>query len=318
MALGKGGRVFVTGASGFIGSRVAKFAVDEGYEVYGLSRTEQSDEKIRSLGAVPVRGDLTTLDVLRREAAAADAVFHLADPHAREFTMPWEEVLRIDTPAVTAMADGLEGSGKPLVVTSGSVVAAPDPSGKETTETSLLWPEGQAPHLRHLAERADLALGAKNIKVCVIRLAQCVYGQGGSGPRFFLQMAHGRGKINYPEEGNKRMSTVHVDDAARMYILAAQKADGCDIFNCTAPSEVTSRKISEAVGKAIGVPAVSLKHDDMVAQFGPFLVKAMSTENHCSSAKATEKLGWKAQEVGIEDDIISGSYKAVAMELKTK
>lgn len=311
-------RIFMTGASGYIGSRVTSFAIAEGYEVYGLARIEKSEEKLKSLGAVPVRGSLESLDVLRREAAAADIVIHLADPQTDNFKMPYEEVLRIGNAAVTALAGGMEGTDKPLITTSGSLVAAPDPTGAETTETSPPWPEAEAPHQRIKAEKHALGFVEKGVKVIVIRLAPSVYGHGGSGPRMFMLMAAARGEVSIVDEGSVRTSVVHVDDAARLYLLAAKKAKPGDIFNCTAHTDVTMRELLGAIAEALGIPTRSLTHEESMKQLGRLFTNIQVKGNRASSTKAKEELGWQPKEIGICDDIRSGSYRAVAEEIKQK
>lgn len=309
-------RIFMTGASGYIGSRITSFAITEGYDVYGLARSEESEEKLKSLGAVPVRGSLATLDVLRSEAAAADIVIHLASPQSDSLGMSWEDILRIDNPAVSALADGLQGTHKPLIISSGSLVAAADTSGAETTEESLPWPDNEAPHQRIKAEQHALELIEKGVKVIVIRLAACVHGYGGSGPRAFLRLAAARGEVAYVDQGSPRTTFVHVDDAARLYLLAAKKAKAGDIFNCTAQSDVTKRALCEAVGEALELPTRSLSYEDHLKALGAFFTTFQVMENRASSAKAKTELGWQPVELGILEDIRSGSYQAVAKEIR--
>lgn len=130
-------RIFMTGGSGYIGSAVTELAISCGYEVYSLSRTEASDAKLTALGATPVRGDLNSLDVLRQQSAAADIVFHLADSLTDDWGQDYAKVVATDAAAVDAMGAGLEGTHKPFVVTSGSLVVAA--TGAETDEDSPLW-----------------------------------------------------------------------------------------------------------------------------------------------------------------------------------
>ncbi|EOO03230.1 putative nad dependent epimerase protein [Phaeoacremonium minimum UCRPA7] len=308
-------RIFITGGSGFVGSRIIFFAVAEGYEVRALSRSEKSDEKLQDLGAVPVRGDLSTLEVLTQEAAVADVVIHLADSQIGNLGMSWDEILRIDGAAVGALAEGLNGSGKRLLVTSGSLVAAADPTGAETDESSPPWPEDQAPHQRLKAEKHALGMVDKGITVATIRLAPCVHGHGGSGPVMFMKLATMRGQVCYVDEGNTRTSFVHVDDAARAYLLAAKKARAGDIFNVTAETNVTMRQLTEAFGEALRLPTKSLTREKAAEMVGQFLARFLTTENRASNAKAKGELGWQPREIGILEDITSGSYKAVAETL---
>ncbi|KAI9929529.1 hypothetical protein ASPWEDRAFT_111168 [Aspergillus wentii DTO 134E9] len=307
-------RIFMTGASGFIGSTIAELAITRGYQIYGLSRTEATDAKLTQLGVVPVRGDLHSLDVLRDQSAQADIVMHLADALAGNFGMDYEEVLRIDFAAVDAIGEGLQGSNKPLVVTSGSLVVAPDPTGAETDETSPLNENPLNGRIR--AERHALELAGKGVKVSVIRLAPFVYGRGGSGIRLFMGMFKNAGQAFYVDDGAVKTSAVHVDDAAQLYLLAAEQAKAGDVFNGVSSTTVTIRELSEAMGEILDLPVVSLPYDKTVGQMGEFLARFLSSENRGSGGKAERELGWKPAGMGILEDIKSGSYVAVAEGLK--
>ncbi|TPR04429.1 26S proteasome subunit RPN7 family protein [Aspergillus niger] len=146
--------IFLTGGSGYLGHAITTHALSKNYTIHSLSRSPESDAKITSLGAVPIRGDLTTHSVLREQSQKADIVIHLADPMAGNYSLPYEERIRIDDESVTAIAEGLVGTNKPLVVTSGSLVVAA--TGTETDENSALWEEGKALNERIVSERKNL------------------------------------------------------------------------------------------------------------------------------------------------------------------
>ncbi|OZJ02288.1 hypothetical protein BZG36_04822 [Bifiguratus adelaidae] len=215
-------RIFVTGATGYIGRVVTEKAVAEGHDVHGLSRTEEGDARLKALGATPVRGDLTTLDVLRRESAQADAVLHLAFIH--DFSIDYEEILRTDAAAVDALAEPLLGTGKALVISSGTAGVQPDPAGGETTEEMPLA-ENRPLSGRARSERHALSLSEKGVRVSSIPLPPYVYGRAGSGfLPLLMQMAVKNGEAAYINEGSLRTSDVYVDDAATLYLLAAKGA----------------------------------------------------------------------------------------------
>ncbi|KAI2616790.1 putative NAD dependent epimerase/dehydratase [Hypoxylon sp. NC1633] len=309
-------RIFMTGASGYLGSVITEFAIADGYEVYGLSRSEASDEKLKKLGAVPVRGELTSLDVLRRESAAADIVIHLADPFNLDLTNGYDWVVKMQKDAADAFADSMQGTGKPLVTTTGALMAAADPNGGETTETS---PRPEKPILpRHLVEQYDQELNKKGIRVSTIRPAPYVYGRGGSGIKLLMFASAKAGRAVCINEGKTYTSTVHVDDAARLYLLAAKKAKAGSIFNATDSTNVTARQLTDAIAEALNVPVVSLTMDEATASLGGFFATFLSSESRASSAKAREELGWVIQEkAGIVADIKSGSYQAVAQAIRS-
>ncbi|TVY33302.1 Uncharacterized protein LSUB1_G006744 [Lachnellula subtilissima] len=314
MASAKPQRIFMTGANGYIGSLITEFAISEGYTVIGLSRSEKSDTKLRNLGAIPVRGDLHTYDVLTRESAQADVVIHLADALAGNWGMEYSEVVRIHNAAVDAIAEGLKGSGKPFIETSGSLVTAPDPNGGETIESSPLV---ETPLNNRIdSEKYSLAQCDKGIKVSALRLAPYVYGRGGSGVGVFMGTGAKNGEVTYVGDGSTCTTTVHVDDPARLYLLAIKNAKAGETYNATYETDVTSRALSEAMGEALGVPLRSLSFEDMASKMGQFFAKFLSAENRASNAKAVQELGWRPREKKILDDIKSGSYVELAKSLR--
>lgn len=219
--------IFITGGSGYIGSTIISHAIASGYTVTALSRTPTSDTKLVSLGATPVRGDLETLSVLTEQAAKADIVISIADAIASNYSLSKSERFRINNAANDALAEGLKGSGKALILTGGSLHAAPDAEGKETDETSPGWPADHwaAFNLGHIKqEYVDMG-----IRVCQIRLAPYVYGRGGSGVGLFMGMWSKQGEGMVVNGGEMRTAAVNVDDACRLYLLVAEKGRAGEI-----------------------------------------------------------------------------------------
>lgn len=309
-------RLFVTGATGYIGCVLVEHAIVEGYDVYGLSRTEKGDATLRALGASAVRGDLATLDILRRESAEADAVIHLARIY--EPNMDWDEVLRIEAAAMDAIGESLRGTRKPLILTSGTGLAAADPAGGETTEESPIA-EGENPLLKRIhTERHGLGLSASGIRVSAIRLPPYVYGRGG-GRGFvtvLMQMALKAGESVYIGDGALRLSSVHVDDAVRLYLLAARQAKSGEVFNGAASTHLTQREIAEAVGKVLDIPVCAIHLEEAEARWGRFAVMFFNRENRASSVKAVRELGWHPKEIDLITDITVGGYVPVAKKLR--
>ncbi len=306
-------RLFITGASGYIGSVVTELAIAEGYDVYALSRTETSDAKLRSLGAVPVRGDLTSLDVLRRESAEADVVIHLATAYTLGVGT-YEAVMPVDIAAVDAIADALAGTGKPLVITSGTLSAAADPTGAETTEASP--PEPNPINTRIKCEQHALALVSRGIRVTGVRLAPYVYGRGGSGVKLFMGMSAQAGSVTCVDGGKNHTTVVHVNDAARLYLLAAEKGKAGELFNASGATDVTARQIFHAIAAALRVPVRDISYEDALAQVGEIFAWFLTAENRASGAKAVKELRWQPNGMGILDEISKGSYQAVAESLR--
>lgn len=314
-------RIFMTGATGYVGQVLTEFAIAQGYTVRGLSRTEANDPKLTRLGATPVRGDLETLDILQAESAKADIVMHLADALlGLGFDTPYDKVLAIDAAAVDAMVAGLKESSpgspseKTLITTSGTMMAAPDPNGGETDEDAPVMLE--FPITRYKAwDHAKAVASDAGVRVLCVRLAPFVYGRGGSGVRLFMEGAAAAGSATYVNGGSTRTTTVHVDDAARLYLLVAQKGRAGEAYNASSETNVTMRELQGAVAETLGVPAVDLSKEEALAKMPPFFVNFLVTENRGSNKKAVSELGWQPTEPGIVEDILKGSYVDVAKSL---
>lgn len=320
-------RIFMTGATGYIGQVLTELAIAQGYTVRGLSRSEPKDANLTRLGATPVRGDLGTLDVLRDEAARADIVMHLADALLGSgFDTPYDEVLAIDAAAVDAMVAGLAESSasggegkKTIVTTSGTMMAAPDPAGGETSEddpVDLNSPITRYKAWDHAKSAAAAAAGPGVVRVSCVRLAPFVYGRGGSGVKMFMEGALAAGAAAYVDGGSTRTTTVHVDDAAALYLLVAEQGRDGEAYNASAETGVTMRELQGAVAGVLGVPAVDLSREDALARMPPFLVNFLVTENRGSNRKAVSELGWRVTQPGIVEDILKGSYVEVAKGLR--
>jgi nucleoside-diphosphate-sugar epimerase len=306
--------LFITGASGYIGSVVTSFAISRGHTVRVLSRSTASDEKLSSLGATPVRGDLFTHDILTREAANADITINIADSIAGQIgKITHEERYRINDEAVQALAKGLEGTNKKLVLTSGTLFIGADPESKETHEGSPVWvnsPFGTG------MEGSFKGVKERGINVNVVRLAPWVYGRGGSGVKLFMSGAAQTGMVSYVDDGIARTTTVHVDDAARLYLLVGEEAPPGEIYNATSETDVTFRQLAEAMGKTMGVPVQSQPYAEVEEKVGMFLAKFLCSENRASNAKAKKELGWTIEaKRGILEEITSGSYVQLAEDL---
>ncbi|KAI0202133.1 putative NAD dependent epimerase/dehydratase [Astrocystis sublimbata] len=323
MAGPKQQRIFMTGATGYIGSRVTELAIREGYAVHGLSRSAAGAAKLRSLGAVPVSGDLSSLDVLRAEAAQADIVVQLADAWIDDFSQPYDNVVAIDGAAVDAMTVGLANSGsarKLFIGTSGTAVVEPDADDGETDETA---PEHSNPlNGRIKCEQHQLSrAGQGGVKVCIIRLPGFVYGRGKSGVALFMSTLAKLGFVPRIGDGLTQTCVVHVDDAAKAYVLAFKHA--CvtpdrlaDVYNVTSSTEVTFRDFADAIAATMGLPVKEMSTAEIAETAGPLIAAFFSLKSRGNSDKARRGLSWNPSELGIIEDIRDGSYVSVAKELQ--
>jgi nucleoside-diphosphate-sugar epimerase len=309
-------RIFVTGATGYIGRVVVQKAIAAGHNVYGLSRSDEGDARLEALGSNIASGDLGNLDVLEEQARLADAVLHLAYIH--DFTLPYEKVLAADAAAVNAMARGMHLTEKALVATSGTAVVEPDPYGDETPEEA---PTSKTFILKDRinSERYALSKVNEGVKVSVIRLPPYVYGRGGSHfVPMLLEAAAKAGESIYVGDGSIRTSTVEVDDAADLFLLAAEKAEKGSVFNGVGSTSVTLRALAIAIGEALHVPARSVTLDEARTIWGEFLTSFVQFDNRASSRKAILELGWKPMGTDILTDIRTGSYVPLVARLREK
>jgi nucleoside-diphosphate-sugar epimerase len=306
-------RIFVTGASGYIGKVVVEHAVRAGHTVEGLTRSVEGAAKVSKLGAMPVPGDLRSFDVLKAAAARADAVLHLAYVH--DFSLDYSIVIDTEVKAVTALAEGARR--KPIITASGTALAAPAPDGGETDETAPI-DEGFVLSQRIQAERAVLELAKQGAHVVSVRLPPYVYGRGGS---FFapllMEQAAKHGVSAWIEGPLKRTSDVDVDDVARFYLAAAKSAPAGSLYNCTGETDVTTRQLAIAIGEALDVPARGLPRAEVEAMWGAFLTGFVDYDNRASSAKGQRELDWRPKaKYGLLADITKGSYSELAKQLR--
>ncbi|KAL4803789.1 hypothetical protein BDV18DRAFT_162795 [Aspergillus unguis] len=307
-------KVFITGATGFIGRVVTELAVKEGYAVRGLSRRGEGDKLLESLGATPVRGDLTNTALLTEESKNADIVLHLAFDH--DFSKPFEQLVNLEIASVSALAKGLEGTGKALVVTNGTTSVAPDPNGGETDETAPSGPVSFGN--RDIAEKHALSFVETGVRVVSIRLPQYVYGRGNNTgfAAQLIKLAIASGEAVYIGDGEYCFSDAYVDDAAQLYLLAAKHAKAGEIFNATGHTTTTYKAMALAISQLLNVPARSITPEDAIARWGPFFTEFFSIRNRSSSKKARDQLGWKPVGPGLLWEVHTGSYVEVAEKFK--
>lgn len=308
-------RIFMTGASGYIGQVVAEKAIQRGHQVVGLARSADAGARLERMGVAPCLGTLQSLELLAQAASAADGAIHLGLDQSGASS--FSEIMDIDRAAVRALAQGLAGTGKGLVTSSGTGVAAADPHGAETDEASPLsshpWLK-----LRAAAEADALSLAARGVRVAAVRLPPFVYGRSGSSfVPMLLKAALEHGVSPYVGEGIHLTSAVDVDEAAELYLLALERSpEGC-AFNCTSEIDIPLRALAEAVGSVTGTPTRSWAHAEVEAIFGPFATTFLATSNRPSSARAREVLGWQPRpQMKLLDDITHGSYLDLVRRLK--
>jgi nucleoside-diphosphate-sugar epimerase len=286
-------RVFVTGATGFIGTEVVKDLFQAGHTVLGLSRSDRGAESLAAAGADVLRGDLEDLDSLRRGAAAADGVIHLGFVH--DFSR-FCEACEIDRRAIEALGGELAGTDRPLVVTSGLFLAP----WRVTTEDDEVPENSPIPRV---SEKAGLALAGRGVRVSVVRLPQVHDTRKQGLVTFMIATAREKGVSAHVAGGPNRWPAIHLRDAAPLYRLAFEKAPAGARYHAVSEEGVPLREVAEAIGRGLKVPVVSIPAEEAAGHFGP-LGFFVGVDGPASSALTQERLGWRPTEpAGLIEDL---------------
>ncbi len=286
-------KVFVTGATGFIGVPVVQELIHAGHEVVGLARSEQAAKSLTDAGAIALPGDLEDLDSLRRGAALSDGVIHAGFVH--DFSR-FEEVCEIDRCAIMAIGDALAGSNRPFIVTSGTGVAITP--GRPTTEED----DPNSPMPRVKSEYAASEVAGRGVSVSVVRLPQ-VHDRDKQGLiSYLIAIAREKGVSAYVGEGLNCWPAVARQDAANLYKLAFDKAAPWARYNAVAEQGVSSRQIAETIGKVLKLPVVSKSPEEAAEHFG-WMGAFMSFDMTASSALTQKWLDWHPTGLGLIHDL---------------
>jgi nucleoside-diphosphate-sugar epimerase len=287
-------KVFVTGATGFIGSAVVRELINAGHSVIGLVRSDAGAKSLVVAGAAALRGDLENLDSLRRGAAMSDAVIHTAFIH--DFSK-FKENCEIDKRAIEALGSALEGSDRLLLVTSGLAALA---SGRAATEEDA--PVSTSTSYPRASEVTAMSLAARGVQASVVRLPQ-VHDRVKQGlVTYLINIAREKGVSAFVGEGINRWAAVHLLDAACLYRLALEKGTAGARYHAVAEEGVPLREIAEAIGRGLNVPAVSISSEQAREHFGGLGFFA-GLDLPASSALTQERLGWRPMQTGLLDDL---------------
>ncbi len=298
-------RVFVTGASGFVGSAVVQELIGAGHEVLGLVRSDASAIAVERAGAQAYRGDIDNLETLRAGAAQADCVIHTAFNH--DFSK-YLEACEADRRIIEALGSALAGSDRPLIVTSaiGTAIGNLPASGLMTEETRPAT--GAAAHPRAATEEAAVAVAARGVPVSVVRLPPSVHGDGDHAfVPILIDIARQHGASVYAGDGLNTWPAVHRLDAAALYRLALEAGAAAPRYHAVADEGVPFRDIASVIARRLGVPVVCKTPDDAASHFGWFAHFA-AMDVRASSAWTQAQLGWRPRQPGLIADLDRPGY----------
>ena len=295
-------RIFVTGASGFIGRAVVPELIQAGHQVTGLARSDASASALGAAGADIVRGDLDNLDILHRAAADSDGVIHLAFKHDLAFSGAMQAAAQADLAAIETLGRALAGSDRPLVIASGLVGLTP---GQVATEDYL---PSTSSNPRILAAQATLDLARHGVRSAVVRLSPTVHGEGDLGfMHTLIDVARQTGVSGYVADGENRWPAVHVADAARLFRLAAEQAPAAAVLHGVAEQGVRIRDVAGVIGRHLKLPVVSVPPEEAAQHFG-WLGSFIGLDSPASNTLTRELLNWQPTHSGLIADLDEGHY----------
>jgi nucleoside-diphosphate-sugar epimerase len=291
--------VFVTGATGFIGSEVVRELLAAGHQVLGLARSDAGAKFLVGAGAKLQRGDMEDLESLRSGAQQSDGVIHLAFNH--DFSK-FAANCEMDRRAIEALGAVLAGSDRPLLVTGGLLLLAP---GRTATEQDAHAPVSNS--IPRASEATAMALASQGVRAAVVRLPQVHDAVKQGLVTHLVNIAREKGVSAYVGDGLNRWAAVHVLDAARLYRLALEKASAGDRYHAIGEEGVPLRDIAEVIGRGLKVPVVSKSPKEAADHFG-FLGHFVGVDGPASGAQTQERLGWRPTGPGMISDLVNMRY----------
>ncbi|KUN09572.1 3-beta hydroxysteroid dehydrogenase [Streptomyces yokosukanensis] len=298
-------RIFVTGASGWIGSALVPDLIEAGHQVVGLARSDASAAALTAAGAEVVRGTVDDLDVLRDTAAASDGVIHLAFKHDIAFSGDFQGAAEADRRAIDAFGEALAGTDRPFVIASGLAGLAP---GRVATELDMPTHDFAPFTIRSATAREVLALASHGIRSSVVRLSPTCHGDGDNGfMAALVAVARDKGVSGYIGDGVNRWPAVHRRDAAHLFRLAVEQAPAGSVLHGVAEEGVAIRDVAEVIGRHLDVPVVSVAPEAAGAHF-TWLGALLGLDIPASGNLTRELLGWKPTHTDLLEDLDEGHY----------
>ncbi|MGD0607364.1 MAG: SDR family oxidoreductase [Streptosporangiaceae bacterium] len=304
-------RVFVTGASGWIGSAVVPELIGAGHHVTGLARSDASAAALAAAGAQVHRGTLDDLDGLRSAAAASDGVIHLAFKHDIAFSGDFQGAADADRRAVETFGEALAGSDRPFLIASGTLGVAPgrlatEQDGHGTGSDTAGW--GSGPETRRATAELTLSFASRGVRSSVVRLPPTNHGDGDNGfMATLVAIARDKGVSGYLGDGSNRWPAVHRLDSAHLFRLALEQAPAGSTLHAVADEGVPIRAVAEVIGRHLDIGVVSIAAEDAAGHF-TWLAGFIGADSPASSTLTRELLGWHPTQPGLLDDLDKGHY----------
>jgi nucleoside-diphosphate-sugar epimerase len=304
-------RIFVTGASGWIGSAVVPELISAGHQVIGLARSDSSALTLESTGVEVARGSLDDLDLLRDVARASDGVIHLAFKHDEAFSGDFQGAADADRRVVEAFGEALAGSERPLLIASGTLGLAPgrvaiEDDGREPAMAGKLVSGG--PETRLGTAQFTISLTAEKLRPCVVRLPPTCHGEGDGGfMAILVGIARATGVSGYLGDGSSRWPAAHRLDVAHLFKLALEGAPPGSILHAVAEEGVTIGQIAAAIGRNLDLPVAAIAADQAAAHFG-FLAGFLGLDSPASSERTRALLEWQPTHPTLIEDLDQGHY----------
>jgi nucleoside-diphosphate-sugar epimerase len=296
-------RIFVTGATGFVGSYVVKELIAAGHEVLGLARSDTSAQALKAAGANVQRGSLEDIESLRNGTAASEAVIHLGMSHDLSDLL---KIFEIDKQAIEAMGSVLAGSDRPLIVATG--IGGLAGRGQFATEETVVPPDFPIPRV---SEQTALAQVSKGVCASVMRLPQVHDTRKQGLVSFAIATAREKGAVAYVGDGTNRWAAAHVSDVAHLYRLALENHEAAAKYHAVAEEGVQMREVAETIGRGLNMPVISISPEEAPDYFG-WWGRFAGEDLLASSAITRKKLGWDPTGPSLISDLEQMDYSQIA------
>lgn len=297
-------KIFLTGATGYVGSTIAEKLKRRGHKVVSLAKSEEAADKLAENNIEAVMGNLEDFEILKKAAAASDGVIHTAFRHG---SGDYEESAQLDRDVVNAFGEALAGTNKPLIIASTSAILA-DTRMFEADE-DFAFDQNSKRRIRGETERDMEQMSSKGVRAIVLRMPLFIYGRGGSAfITFMIEQAKMANSANYIGSGDYSVSAIHVEDAANLFVAALEKSTAKGVYNVAAES-VSMKELNEAIARLLDVQTKSISEEKGREQFGK-MSDFFSMNNQLDAAKIKRELDWSPNSfTTILDDVENGSYR---------